>query len=114
MLFIGLNQRRFTYIRLNAIVCGFFRVARLPVTSTFWRYLNSLGINQANCFLNIMRLSRERVWQQCGLVYAKIHVNIDTTVEIIYGNRQGGRKGDNTRNRGKEAYRAVVSFIDET
>jgi len=115
LLFIGFNRLwHFTYIRLDAMVCGFFRVARLPVASTFWRYVDSLGINQANCFLNMMRVLRERVWQQCGLVYKKIHIDIDTTVETIYGAQQGGRRGHNTKNRGKEAYRPVLSFIDET
>jgi hypothetical protein len=115
LLFIGFNRLwHFTYIRLDAMVCGFFQVVRLPVASTFWRYVDSLGINQANSFLNIIRVLRERVWQQCGLVYAKIHVSIDTTVETIYGNQQGARKGHNTKNRGKKAYRPVVAFIDET
>jgi len=115
LLFIGFNRLwHFTYIRLDAMVCGFLRVACLPVASTFWRYVDSLGINQANSFLNIMRILRERVWQQCDLAYTKIHISIDTTVETLYGNQQGGRKGHNTKNRGKKGYRPVVAFIDET
>ena len=115
LLFIGFNRLwHFTYIRLDAMVCGFLRVVCLPVASTFWRYVDSLGINQANSFLNIMKILRERVWQQCGLTYTKIHISIDTTVETIYGNQQGARKGHNTKNRGKKGYRPVVAFIDET
>jgi len=115
LLFIGFNRLwHFTYIRLDGMVCGFLRVVCLPVASTFWRYVDSLGINQANSFLNIMKILRERVWQQCGLTYTKIHISIDTTVETIYGNQQGARKGHNTKNRGKKGYRPVVAFIDET
>ncbi|MGD2272817.1 MAG: hypothetical protein PVI06_20640 [Desulfobacterales bacterium] len=29
------------------MLCGFFSVARLPAASTFWRYVDSLGINKA-------------------------------------------------------------------
>jgi len=96
------------------MLCGFFRLTKLPVASTFWRYMDSLGINQANSFIIIMRVLRERVWQLCGLVYPKIQISIDTTVETLYGNQQGGRKGHNTKNRGKKGYRPVLCFIDET
>jgi hypothetical protein len=115
LLFIGFNRLwHFTYIRLDAMICGFFRLPCLPVASTFWRYVDSLGINQANSFLNIIRVLRERVWQLCGLKYQKIHLSTDTTVETIYGHQQGGRKGHNTKNRGKKGYRPVLCFIDET
>jgi hypothetical protein len=44
----------------------------------------------------------------------RICIDIDTTVETIYGNQQGGRKGHNTKNRGKKGYRAVLCFIEQT
>jgi len=115
LLFIGFNRIwHFTYIRLDAIICGFFRLTRLPVASTFWRYVDSLGLNQAGSFLKIMSILRERFWQLCGLYHDRINISIDTTVETIYGNQQGGRKGHNTKNRGKKGYRPVLCFIDET
>ena len=47
LLFMGFNRIwHFVYIRLDAMLCGFFRVERLPVASTFWRYVDSMGINQ--------------------------------------------------------------------
>ena len=39
---------------------------------------------------------------------------MDTTVETLYGNQQGGRKGHNTKNRGKKGYRPILCFIYET
>jgi hypothetical protein len=115
LLFIGFNRLwHFTYIQLDAMLCGFFRLTKLPVASTFWRYMDSLGINQANSFLKITSIMRERVWQLCGLSYSKIHISIDTTVETVFGNQQGGRKGHNTKNRGKKGYRPILCFIDET
>jgi len=36
---------------LDALLCGFFRLPCLPVATTFWRYVDSLGINQANAFV---------------------------------------------------------------
>ena len=35
-------------------------------------------------------------------------------METIYGRQQGGRKGHNTKNRGKKGYRPVLAFIDQT
>ena len=39
----------------------------LPVASTFWRYANSLGINQADALFRLMALMRQRAWQLCDL-----------------------------------------------
>jgi len=110
LLFIGFNRVwHFTYVRLDAIICGFFRLTRLPVATTFWRYVDSLGLNQANSFLKIMSILRERFWQVCGLCHDRINISIDTTVETIYGNQQGGRKGHNKKNRGKKGYVRLVT-----
>jgi hypothetical protein len=73
-----------------------------------------MGINQAQSLLKLMSLLRERVWQQLDLSYSRICVDIDTTVETLYGNQQGGRKGHNTKNRGKKGYRPVLCFIEQT
>jgi hypothetical protein len=115
LLFIGFNRLwHFVYIRLDAMVCGFFQLVRLPAASTFWRYVDSLGINQAHSILRVSRVLRERAWHLCRLRYRLIHVSIDTTAETIYGDQQGGRVGYNPRDRGKKAYRPVLCFIDET
>jgi len=48
LLFIGFNRLwHFVYIRLDAMVCGFFQLVRLPAACTFWRYVDSLGISRA-------------------------------------------------------------------
>ena len=115
LLFIGFNRLwHFVYIRLDAMVCGFFQLTRLPAASTFWRYVDSLGINQAHSILRVSSVVRERAWQLCDVKYRKIRLSIDTTAETIYGDQQGGRVGYNPRDRGKKAYRPVLCFIDET
>jgi hypothetical protein len=68
-------------------ICGSFRLSSLPVASTFWRYVDSMGINQGNSLITVMNLQRERVWKQLGLNYIRINADIDTTVETIYGNQ---------------------------
>jgi len=115
LLFIGFNRIwHFVYIRLDAMLCGFLNVIRLPAASTFWRYVDNLGINQAKSLLNVMSILRERVWQLCDFQFYQIRINIDTTVKTVYGNQQGARKGHNTQHRGKEAFRPILCFIEET
>ncbi|UCG09039.1 MAG: IS1380 family transposase [Desulfobacterales bacterium] len=115
LLFIGFNRIwHFAYIRLDAMLCGFFRVTRLPAATTFWRYVDSLGINQAKSLLEVMSILRERIWQLCDIKLYQIRVNIDTTVETVYGNQQGARKGHNTKHRGKKGLRPILCFIEET
>jgi len=115
LLFIGFNRIwHFLYIRIDPMLCSIFNVVRLPYVTTYWRYVDSLGINQGKSLLEVMSALRERVWQLCGIGFNTIHINIDTTVETIYGKQQGGRKGHNTKNRGKEGLRPVLCFIEET
>lgn len=115
LLFIGFNRIwHFVYVRIDAMLCGFFSVTRLPAASTFWRYVDSLGINQGKSLLKVMSILRERVWQLCGFAFCRIRVDIDTTVKTVYGNQQGARKGHNRKHRGKEGLRPLLGFIEET
>ena len=61
-----------------------------------------------------MDILRERVWQLCDIELYRIRVNIDSTVETVYGNRQGAGKGHNTKHRGKKGLRPISGFIEET
>ena len=115
LLFIGFNRVwHFVYVQLDAMLCAIFKVVQLPYVTTYWRYVNSLGINQGQSLLRVMSALRERVWQLCELGYETIHIDIDTTVETIYGSQEGGRKGHNMKHRGKKGFRPVLCFISET
>ena len=115
LLFIGFTRLwHFQYIQTDPLVCALFGVARLPHMTTYWRCVASLGINQGKSLLLVMAALRERVWQLCGITYPVIHVNLDTTVETLFGDQEGGRKGHNPKNRGKKGFRPVMGFIEET
>jgi hypothetical protein len=73
-----------------------------------------MSINQGQSLIKIASSLRERVWKQLGINYYRIDIDIDTTVETLYGNQQGGRKGHNTKSRGKKGYRPVLCFIAQT
>lgn len=115
LLVIGF-QRIFhlSYISHEPMLLGILAVEKLPAVTTFWRWLKSCGLNQANSLVKLMAQVRERVWWQVGYAFPTIHVDIDTTVETVYGNIEGARKGHNRKHRGKKGLRPVLAFIAET
>ena len=104
-LYIGfsrLNQLRF--IARDPILTGILKVSRLPVQSTFWRFVNALHLNVARQILTVMRTLRERVWEAANVKLARVTLDTDTTVPTLYGQQMGGRKGYNPNNKGKKSY----------
>jgi len=72
--FIGFNRIwHFVYNQLDAMLCGIFMVGKLPYVTTFWRYVDFLGINKGQSLLMVMSTLRERVWHLCGIVSESIH-----------------------------------------
>jgi len=115
LMFIGFNRIwHFVYLRLEPMLCGIFKVDKLPASTTYWRYLDSLTINQGQSLLKIMSRLREQAWKRCGIQYSHIAIDIDTTVETIYGDQEGGRVGHNPKHRGKKGYRPILCFIEQT
>ena len=114
-LYIGfprLNQLRF--IARDPILTGILKVGRLPVQSTFWRFVNGLHRNVARQLLNVMRTMRERVWAAANVQLETVIIDTDTTVHTLYGKQMGGRKGYNPKNKGKKSYQPILTFIAET
>jgi len=103
-LYIGfprLNQLRF--IARDPILTGILKVGKLPVQSTFWRFVNALHRNVARQILNITRTMRERVWAAANVKLDAVTIDTDTTVHTLYGHQMGGRKGYNPKNKGKHS-----------
>ncbi len=102
LLVIGFQRIfHFSYISHEPLLLGVLSVAQLPAVTTFWRWLRYCGINQANSLVKLMALVRERVWWQVGYAYPIIHIDIYTTIETVYGDIEGARKGYNPKHRGK-------------
>jgi hypothetical protein len=114
-LYIGfprLNQLRF--IARDPILTGILKVVKLPVQSTFWRFVNALHCNVARQMLTIMRTMRQRVWEAANVQLEVVTIDTDTTVHTLYGRQMGGRKGYNPKNKGKKSYQPMLTFIAET
>jgi hypothetical protein len=114
-LYVGfprLNQMRF--IARDPILTGILKVGKLPVQSTFWRFVNALHLNVARQMLTIMQTMRERVWVAANVKLEVVTLDTDTTVHTLYGQQMGGRKGYNPKNKGKKSYQPILTFIAET
>ena len=114
-LYIGfprLNQLRF--IARDPILTGILKVTKLPVQSTFWRFVNALHLNVARQMLTIMGTMRERVWAAANVKLEVVTIDTDTTVHTLYGQQMGGRKSYNPKNKGKKSYQPMLTFIAET
>src|ERR1035437_1263930 len=84
-LYIGfprLSQLRF--IARDPILTGILNVIKLPVQSTFWRFINALHRNIARQVLTIMRTMRERVWEAANVKLEVVTIDTDTTVHTLY------------------------------
>lgn len=114
-LYIGfprLNQLRF--IACDPILTGILKVTKLPVQSTFWRFVNALHRNVAREMLIVMSSMRQRVWETANVKLEVVTIDTDTTVHTLYGRQMGGRKGYNPKNKGKKSYQPMLTFIAET
>lgn len=114
-LYIGfprLHQLRF--IARDPILTGILKVPKLPVQSTFWRFVNALHLNVARQMLTIIRIMRERVWAAANVKLEVVTIDTDTTVHTLYGRQMGGRKSYNPKNKGKKSYQPMLTFIAET
>src|SRR5207247_5567978 len=110
--FARLNQLRF--IARDPILTGILKVTKLPVQSTFWRFVNALHRNVARQMLVIMRTMRERVWEAANVKLEVVTIDTDTTVHTRYGRQMGGRKGYNPKNKGKKSYQPILTFLAAT
>jgi hypothetical protein len=43
-----------------------------------------------------------------------ITLDTDTTVNILFGQQMGGRKGYNPKHKGKKSYQPILTFLAET
>src|SRR5258708_32342022 len=111
-LYIGfsrLNQLRF--IARDPILTGILKVTKLPVQSSFWRFVNALHRNVARQMLTIMRTMRELVWQAANVKLEVVTIDTDTTVHTPYGQQMRGRKSYNPKNTGKNSHQPVLTCI---
>jgi hypothetical protein len=102
------------FLKREPMLTGILRVVQMPSQSSFWRFLASLHLRVAEQLLKMQGKMRERVWAAAHVQLDTVTIDTDTTVQTVYGNQTGGRKGYNPKNKGKNSYQPILSFLAET
>lgn len=102
------------YVEREPMLLGILRVARLPVQSTFWRFLASLHVTVERQLAHLNARLRQRVWSAANVGLSEVTLDTDTTVHTLYGSQMGGRVSYNPKNKGKRSYQPMLTFIAET
>jgi hypothetical protein len=110
--FSRLNHLRF--VAQDPMLTGVLQVGQLPPQSTFWRFLASLHVPVAKQLLAMQRVLRQRVWEAANVQLNTVTLDTDTTVHTLYGRQMGGRKSYNPKNKGKNSYQPILTFLAET
>ena len=99
--FSRLNQLRF--LARDPLLTGILKIGKLPVQSTFWRFVNGLHRQVARQILILTRTLRARVWEAANVKLEVVTLDTDTTVQTLYGQQMGGRKSYNPKNKGRRS-----------
>jgi len=110
--FQRLNQLQF--IARDPMLTGILGVDKLPPQSTLWRFLDGLFVHVAGQLLKVQQVFRLRVWDAANVRLETVTIDTDTTVQTVYGKKQGARKSYNPKNKGKLSYQPILTFIAET
>ena len=57
---------------------------------------------------------RQRVWEAANVKLSAVVLDTDTTVHTLFGDQMGARKGYNPKNKGKESFQPILTFLAET
>jgi len=102
------------FLEREPMLTGILGVLRLPPQSTFWRFLQSLNGSVAGQLVTVQTRMRQRVWEAANVQLTEATLDTDTTVHTVYGNQMGARKGYNPKNKGKNSYQPILTFLAET
>jgi hypothetical protein len=102
------------FLQREPMLTGILGVLRLPPQSTFWRFLQSLNANVAGQLVTVQTRMRERVWAAANVQLTEATLDTDTTVHTVFGKQMGARKGYNPKNKGKNSYQPILTFLSET
>jgi len=73
-----------------------------------------LHLGVARQLLQVQGRMRERVWAAANVQLTEVTLDTDTTVHTLFGNQMGARKGYNPKNKGKNSYQPILTFVAET
>ena len=113
--YVGFSRlNHLQYLEREPMLLGILRVPRLPVQSTFWRFLSSLHLSVERQLGSLNARLRERVWAAANIRLKEVTIDTDTTAHTLYRGQMGGRVRYNRKNKGKPSYQPMLTFLAET
>ena len=113
--YVGFSRlHHLRFLKREPMLTGILQVLQLPPQSTFWRFLAALHLGIARQLLEVQRRLRQRVWEAANVELKEVTLDTDTTVHTLFGNQMGARKGYNPKNKGKQSYQPILTFLAET
>ena len=116
LIMLGFERlQHIVHISTDSMILRILGIAKLPVQSTLWRFLNrSLHKHNERQLQDVQHELRNRVWHLANVKPKRIHINTDTTSSIAYGKQDGAKVGYCPGKRGAKCFRPLLSSISET
>jgi len=94
---------------------------RLPVDTTLGRVFKEVDRAQVVALETLNQRLRGRVWRRAvqtgkrlGCATRVLWVDVDSTVQTVFGDQEGAKKGYNEHKRGAKSYPPLLGFCVET
>jgi hypothetical protein len=84
----------------------------IPSIDTVYRDLRRFDVDSNDALEEMM--SRRGLKEVAELTAREIHIDIDSTVETVFGNQEGAAVGYNPRNHGRPSYHPILAVVAET
>ncbi len=102
-LYVGFSRlHHLSFLQREPMLTGILEVVKLPVQSTFWRFLASLHLVVARQLPEVGRRMRERVWEAAHVELRAVTLDTDTTVHTVYGRQMGASQELQPEEQGEE------------
>ena len=93
----------------------------IPVATTVGRIIKRLTFSEIVAFEGLIHYFRARVWkravrsgQKLSSALVEMWIDVDSTVDGVYGNQEGAQKGYNPKKKGQRSYHPLMAFVSET
>jgi hypothetical protein len=84
----------------------------VPSIDTVYRDLDRFGAAEIEALEELM--AEHGLWQEDLAKLDLVHLDIDTTVEVLFGQQEGARPGPNPRYHGRPSYHPILARVAET
>jgi len=84
----------------------------VPSIDTVYRDLDRFGAEEIGLLEELM--AEQGLWQKDLAKLDRVHLDVDTTVEVLFGHQEGALPGPNPRYHGRPSYHPIVARIGET